>query len=183
VQVPDRNSVAARQTLIDNWLTDVRRRGAELYAANLGNAVNYFSFQGKDRLRYSVEIDFDSQELRIEVNRPEWKWVKRETYLLNAGTLRLLARRMCPVPEGQTAVPVYLLVRLSILCHTYQRLLEDYDREHHIHTSSDTVRQIESELRQYLTPEEQQRTDNPFLEISRRDASIVSAGSVGRESV
>ncbi|MGA8478890.1 MAG: hypothetical protein WB696_13110 [Chthoniobacterales bacterium] len=152
--------------MVDNWLTDVRRRGAELYAANRGNAVLYLSFLGKDRLRYSVKIDFDSLELTIEVNRPEWKWVKRETYLLNAGTLRLLAKRMCPLPEGQAVIPVYLLVRLSILCHAYQRLLQDYDREHHIHTSTNTVRQIESALCQHLTPEEQQRTDNPFLQTS-----------------
>jgi hypothetical protein len=159
-------SATALRTVIDNWLTDVQRRGAELYAMNQGNGILYFSFQGKGRLRYSVQIDLDAQELTIEINRPEWKWVKREAFLLNPGSLRLLAKRMCPLPEGQAVISVYLLVRLSILCHAYQRLLQDYDREHHIHTSTNTVRQIESELCQHLTPEEQQRTDNPFLQTS-----------------
>jgi hypothetical protein len=183
MQVPDPNSKAARQTLVDNWLTDVQRRGAELYAANRGDEVLYLSFQGKDRLRYSVEIDFDSQELRVEVNRPDWKWSKREAFLLNPGSLRLLAKRMCQLPEGQAVIPVYLLVRLSILCHAYQRLLQDYDQEHHIHTSTNTVQQIESELCQHLTPEEQQRTDNPFLKIPRSNAPILTAESVVREGV
>jgi hypothetical protein len=48
--------------------------------------------------------------------------------------------------------------------------LEDYDREHHIRTSTDTLLEIESQLRQYLTQEEQQRTDNPILEARRREA-------------
>jgi len=108
--------------------------------------------------------------------------VKREAFLLNAGSLRLLANRMCPLPEGQAVIPVYLLVRLSILCHAYQRLLEDYDREHHIRTSNNTVLEIESELCQHLTPEEQQRTDNPFLKTSRKDAPILTAESLGRTS-
>ena len=163
-------SATALRTVIDNWLTDVQRRGAELYAMNQGNGILYFSFQGKDRLRYSVQVDLDAQELTIEINRPEWKWVKREAFLLNPGSLRLLAKRMCPLPEGQAVIPVYLLVRLSILCHAYQRLLQDYDREHHIHTSTNTVRQIESELCQHLTPEEQQKTDNPFLQNSKGDS-------------
>ena len=75
---------------------------------------------------------------------------------------------MCPVKEGQVVISVYLLARLAILCHAYQRLLDDYDREHRIHTSTSTVQQVESELRQSLTPEEQQRTDNPFLQTSRK---------------
>jgi hypothetical protein len=157
------------QTVVDNWLTDVRRRGAELYAMNQGNGVLYLSLQGKDRFQYNVQIDFDAQELRIEINPSDWKWVKREANLLNAGSLRLLAKKMCPLPEGQAVIPVYLLVRLSILCHAFQRLLEDYDREHRIRASTNTVLQIESELCQHLTPEEQQRTDNPFLKTSRKD--------------
>jgi hypothetical protein len=161
-------SEASLQTVVDNWLTDIRRRGAEPYAINQANGILYLSLQGKGRLRYSVQIDFDAQELRTEINRPDWKWVKREAFLLNTGSLRLLAKRICPLPEGQAIIPVYLLVRLSILCHAYQRLLEDYDREHHISTSTDTVRQIESELSQHLTPEEQQRTDNPLLQGSTR---------------
>jgi hypothetical protein len=170
------------RTFVDNWLTDVRRRGAELYAMNQGNGILYLSLQGKERLQYGVQINFDAQELRIEINRSDWKSVKREAFLLNAGSLRLLAKRMCPLPEGQAVIPVYLLVRLSILCHAYRRLIEDYDREHHIRTSTNTVLQVESELCQHLTPEEQQRTDNPFLKTSRKDAPILTAESLGRTS-
>ena len=171
------------RTIVDNWLTDVRRRGAELYAMNQGNGILYLSLQGNERLQYGVQINFDAQELRIEINRSDWKWVKREAFLLNAESLRLLANRMCPLPEGQAVISVYLLVRLSILCHAYQRLVEDYDREHHIRTSNNTVLEIESELCQHLTPEEQQRTDNPFLKTSRKDAPILTAESLGRKSV
>jgi hypothetical protein len=163
------NSVALK-TLVDNWLTDVQRRGAELYAENRGDEVLYLSFQGKDQLRFSMKIDFDVQEVTVQINSPEWNSVKREVFLLNAESLRLMAKRMCPVQEGQAVVSVYLLVQLAILCHAYQRLVEDFDREHHIHTSTNTVLEIESELRQSLTPEEQRRTDNPFLQRARRSA-------------
>jgi hypothetical protein len=61
------------RTIVDNWLTDIRRRGAELYAMNQGNGMLYLSLQGKDRLQYNVHIDFDVQELRIEINRSDWK--------------------------------------------------------------------------------------------------------------
>jgi hypothetical protein len=147
------------QTVVDNWLTDVQRRGAELYAMNRGDGLLYLSLAGKDRLRYGVQIDFDSRDLRIEINRPDWRWVKREAFLLNPGSLRLLAKKMCPLPEGQATIPVYLLVQLSDLCHAYQQLLQDYDREHHTQSSTNTVRKIELELSLHLTPEEQQGTD------------------------
>jgi hypothetical protein len=165
------NSVALK-TLVDNWLTDVQRRGAGLYAENRANGVLYLSFQGKDQLRFSLKIDFDVQEVTVQINRSGWNSIKREAFLLNAESLRLLAKRMCPVQEGQAVVSVYLLARLAILCHAYQRLLEDYDPEHHISTSTNIVREIESELRQSLTPEEQQRTDNRFLQTSRRNAKV-----------
>jgi hypothetical protein len=166
------NSAAALKTLVDNWLTDVQRRGAVLYAENRVKEVLYLSFQGKDQLRFSVKIDFDVQEISVQINSPEWNSVKREAFLLNAESLRLLAKRMCPVREGRAVIPVHLLAQLAILCHAYQRLLEDYDREHHIHTSTNTVQEIEAELRQSLTPEEQRRTDNPFLQTSRRNAKV-----------
>lgn len=165
------NSVALK-TLVANWLTDVQRRGADLYAENRGNGVLYLSFQGKDQLRFSVKIDFDIQEITVQINSPGWNTVKREAFLLNAESLSLLAKRMCPVQEGQAVISVYLLARLAILSHAYRRLLEDYDPEHHSHTSTNIVREIESELRQSLTPEEQQRTDNPFLQTSRRNAQV-----------
>jgi hypothetical protein len=162
----------ALKTLVDNWLTDVQRRGAHLYAENRGSEVLYLSFQGKDQLRFSVKIDFDIPEMTVQTNSPEWDYVKRDAFLLNAESLRLLAKKMCPVREGRAVISVYLLARLAILCHAYQRMLEDYDREHHTHTSTNTVQEIESELRQSLTPEEQQRTDNPFLQTSRRNAKL-----------
>jgi len=165
------NSVALK-TLVDNWLTDVKRRGADLYAENRANGILYLSFQGKDQLRFSLKIDFDVQEVTVQINRSGWNSIKREAFLLNAESLRLLAKKMCPVQEGQAVVSVYLLARLAILCHAYQRLLEDYDREHHISTSTSIVREIDSELRQSLTPEEQQRTDNPFLQASSRNARV-----------
>jgi hypothetical protein len=157
------SNTAAMKTLVENWLMDVQRRGAELYAENEAEEVLYFSFQGKDQLRYSLRIDFDLQELSVQINSPELPVTKREVLLLNQENLRVLAKRMCPVPEGKAMISIYLLARLAILCHAYQRLLAEYDREHHIHTSTNTVREIEAELRQCLTPEEQQRTENPFL--------------------
>ncbi len=164
------NLPEALKTLVDNWSTDVQRRGAELYAENRSDEVLYLSFQGKDQSRFSVKIDFDIQEISVQINNPAWDSVKREEFLLNAESLRLLAKRMCPLPEGQAVISLYLLARLAILCQAYQRLIEDYDREHHIRTSTNTVQQIESELRQFLTPEEQQRTDNPFLKIGKRNS-------------
>ena len=157
------SNTAAMKTLVENWLMDVQRRGAELYAENEAEEVLYFSFQGKDQLRYSLKIDFDLQELSVQINSPELPVTKREVLLLNQENLRVLAKRMCPVPEGKAMISIYLLARLAILCHAYQRLLAEYDREHHIHTSTNTVQEIEAELRQCLTPEEQQRTENPFL--------------------
>jgi hypothetical protein len=64
------NSAAALKTLVDNWLTNVQRRGAVLYAENRANEVLYLSFQGKDQLRFSVKIDFDVQEITVQINSP-----------------------------------------------------------------------------------------------------------------
>ena len=157
------SNTAALKTLVENWLMDVQRRGTELYAENQAEEVLYFSFQGKDQLRFSLRIDFDLQELSVHINSPELPVTTREVLLLNQENLRVLAKRMCPVPEGKAMISIYLLARLAILCHAYQRLLAEYDREHQIHTSTNTVQEIEAELRQCLTPEEQQRTENPFL--------------------
>src|ERR1700740_2728136 len=103
VELLDGTSAAARQRLIDNWLADVRRRGAKLYSVKRGRAILYLSVQGKDRLRYSVKIDLDNQDIRIELNRPEWKWIKCERYLLDPCSLRVLAKRICPVADGRAA--------------------------------------------------------------------------------
>jgi len=169
------SNTAAMKTLVENWLMDVQRRGAELYAENEAEEVLYFSFQGKDQLRYSLKIDFDLQELSVQINSPELPVTKREVLLLNQENLRVLAKRMCPVPEGKAMISIYLLARLAILCHAYQRLLAEYDREHQIHTSTNTVREIEEELRQCLTPEEQQRTENPFLR-PRSECKVCDCG-------
>jgi hypothetical protein len=152
------------QMLVDNWIIDVQRRGAELYATNRANEVLYLSFQGEGQLRYSIEIDFDVPEVVVEINCPDWESFKSERFLLNGQSLRLLAKEMCPLPEREAIVPVYLLARLSILCQAYQRLLQENEREYHFQASTNTVLQIISELRNYLTPEEQRRTDDPLLQ-------------------
>jgi hypothetical protein len=157
------STTASLKTLVDNWLTDVRRRGAELYAENQADESLYFSFEGKDQLRFGVRIDFVAHEITAHINSPALSYTKREIFILNEESLRTLAKQMCPLPEGQAIISVYLLARLAILCHAYQRLLSEYDREHHIHTSTNTIQEIEAELRQCLTPEEQRRTENPFL--------------------
>jgi hypothetical protein len=163
------NSVIAWQRLVQNWVTDVQRRGAKLDSLKRSKGVLYLSLQGKDRFRYSIQIDFRNRLLRIESNRPEWRWVKRETLLLNAGSLRYLAKRMCPLAERHAVVPVRLLVRLSILCRAYRRLLQDYDQEHHSHSSSETVRQMQADLRQYLTLEEEQSLGRPIVQTALPD--------------
>jgi hypothetical protein len=155
--------VSNHEALVDNWLKDVQRRGMELYALNRGNNVLYISFERKDRLRFSLEVDFTVENVKVEITGPQWSHIERKSFLLNGENLRSLAKRMCPVGEGQTIIPVHLLAQLSIVCHAYQRLLEDYDRELGIHTTTNTVKQIDSELGKYLTSEEQKRTDNPIL--------------------
>ena len=149
--------------LVGNWLIDVQRRGAELYAENQADEALYLSFEGRDLLRFGVRIDFVAQEIMVHINSPALSTAKRESFILNEESLRTLARQMCPVREGRAIISVYVLARLAIMCHAYQRLLEEYDREHHIHTSTHTVQEIEADLRECLTPEEQQRTENPFL--------------------
>ncbi|PWT82795.1 MAG: hypothetical protein C5B58_07575, partial [Acidobacteria bacterium] len=95
------------------------------------------------------------QDIRIELNRSEWKWVKCERYLLDTGSLRLLAKSICPLPEGQAAVAADLLARLLLLFDAYRRLLHEQELEQHTQVSAESIWKMESELRQYLTPEEQ----------------------------
>jgi hypothetical protein len=162
--------VSNLEALVDNWLKDVQRRGMELYALNRGNNVLYVSFERKDRLRFSLEVDFTVENVKVEITGPQWSHIERKSFLLNRENLRSMAKKMCPVSEGQAIVPVHLLAQLSILCHAYQRLLEDYDREHGIHTITDTVKHIDSELGSFLTSDEQKRTDNPILNDRRLKA-------------
>jgi hypothetical protein len=92
---------------------------------------------------------------------------------------------MCLVGEGKAIVPVYLLAVLSILCHAYQRLLEDYGHQNHWGSSENTLQRIEAELRQYLTPKEQKRTDNPYCKpvdghkANSHDMRVLIQGRIG----
>jgi hypothetical protein len=176
--LPNMSNSGTLKALVDNWMTDVQRRGAELYAENRAEDYLYLSFEGKDQIRYSVKIDFDGQEIKVQIHAPDQSNVTREDFLLTAESLRMLAKRMCPLPEGKAAISIYLLARLTILCHAYQRLIEEHDRELRIHTSTNTVQEIEAELRQSLTPEEQQRTENPFLRPTAKQTESPKQDSV-----
>jgi hypothetical protein len=151
------------QLMVDNWLTDVNRRGAELYAANEGDGVQYFSFEGKEHFRFSVEIDYSVQEIGLQITDPKTAGIEIERLALTAKNLESLARLMCSVKEGKAVVPVYLLAQLAVICHGYQRLVQELDQLHGIKTTTGSVAGIEADLRRFLTPEEQKRTDNPLL--------------------
>jgi hypothetical protein len=149
--------------MVDNWLTDVRRRGADLYATNEGDEVQYLSFEGKNHFRFSLEIDYGLQEITLQITDPSTGSVEVEKLGLTPPNLAALARLMCSVKEGEAVVPVYLLAQLAVICHGYQRLVQELDQLHGIHTTTGSVNEIETDLRRFLTPEEQKRTDNPLL--------------------
>jgi hypothetical protein len=149
--------------IVDNWLTDVRRRGADLYATNEGDGVQYFSFEGKNHFRFSVEIDYALQEIAVQITDPTTGGMEVENLALTANNLDALARLMCSVKEGEAVVPVYLLAQLAVICHGYQRLVQELDQVHGIETTTGSVTEIEADLRRFLTPEEQKRTNNPLL--------------------
>lgn len=159
------------QAMVESWFTEVRRRGAKLYAMNKGNNMFNLSFEGRHGLRFGVKIDLVAKDVRVQITGPLSNFVERYAFLLNTENLRSLANRMCLVGEGNAIVPVYLLAQLLILCHAYQRLLEDYGHEFHTGSSENALQRIETELRQYLTPKEQKRTDNPLLQAGRRAQS------------
>ena len=150
------------QLFVDGWLVDIQRRGAKLYEMKQRNDTLYFSCDGKGRFRYSVQIDFDAQLLHVEFDRPEWRFVKREVFLLNAVNLHLLAKRICPLPAGQAVIPVRLLVQLSIICWAYQSLLEKSNQAHPVDSSIKHVAQIQSELGRRLTALELQSAYQPL---------------------
>lgn len=154
--------------LVENWLTDVQRRGAELYATNEGDEIRYFSFEGRDRFRFSIEIDFAVQEITLQITDPKKSGVEIEILALTSDNLEALARMMCSVKEGEAVIPVYLLAQLAVICHGYQRLIQELDEVHGIHTTTGSVADIEADLRRFLTPEEQKRTDNPLLSKRRK---------------
>ena len=163
------NSVETLRLMVANWLTDVKRRGAELYAANEGDQVQYFSFEGKDHFRFSIEIDYAIQEITMQITDPKTGGIEIEILALAAKNLDSLARLMCSVKEGEAVVPVYLLAQLAVICHGYERLIQELDQLHGIQTTTGSVAGIESDLRRFLTPEEQKRTDNPLLSRKGKD--------------
>ncbi len=149
--------------LVENWLTDIKRRGAELYATNEGDEVQYFSFEGREHFRFSIEIDYTLQDITLQITDPKKGGVEIERLTLTSKNLEALARMMCSVKEGEAVVPVYLLAQLAVVCHGYQRLIQELDKVHGIHTTTGSVTDIEADLRRFLTPDEQKRTDNPLL--------------------
>ena len=163
------NSDETLRLMVANWLTDVKRRGAELYAANEGDEVQYFSFEGKDHFRFSIEIDYAIQEITVQITDPKTGGIEIEILALAAKNLDSLARLMCSVKEGEAVVPVYLLAQLAVICHGYERLVQELDQLHGIQTTTGSVAGIEADLRRFLTPEEQKRTDNPLLSRKGKD--------------
>jgi hypothetical protein len=159
MQEPETNLRA----LVTNWITDVQRRGAELYALNEGDETQYLSFEGRERVTYSLEIDYTVREITVQIMDPKASRPENESLALDAENLGALARRMCPVKDGMAIIPNYLLAQMTIVCHAYKRLIADYDRTLGITTTTDSITEIEDELKKYLTPEEQRRTDNPLL--------------------
>jgi hypothetical protein len=155
--------------IVSNWLTDVRRRGADLYAMNEGDEVQYFSFEGKDHFRFSLEIDYALQEIAVQITDPKTSSVEIENLALTTENLAALGRLMCRVKEGEAIVPVYLLAQLAVICHGYQRLVQELDELNRIKTTTGSVGEIEIDLRRFLTPEEQRRTDNPLLLQKRKE--------------
>jgi hypothetical protein len=149
--------------IVDNWMTDVKRRGADLYATNEGDEVQYFSFEGKNHFRFSLEIDYALQEIAVQITDPTTGGMEIENLALTEKNLNALARLMCSVKEGEAVVPVYLLAQLAVICHGYQRLVQELDQVHGIETTTGSVTEIEADLRRFLTPEEQKRTNNPLL--------------------
>ena len=163
------NSDETLRLTVDNWLTDVKRRGAELYASNEGDQVQYFSFEGKDYFRFSIEIKYAIQEITVQITDPKTGGIEIEVLALTAKNLGSLARLMCSVKEGEAVVPVYLLAQLAVICHGYERLIQELDQLHGIQTTTGSVAGIEADLRRFLTPEEQKRTDNPLLSRKSKD--------------
>jgi hypothetical protein len=163
------NSDETLRLMVANWLTDVKRRGAELYAANEGDQVQYFSFEGKDHFRFSIEIDYAIQEITMQITDPKTGGIEIEILALAAKNLDSLARLMCSVKEGEAVVQVYLLAQLAVICHGYERLVQELDQLHGIQTTTGSVAGIEADLRRFLTPEEQKRTDNPLLSRKGKD--------------
>src|ERR1700731_3270154 len=95
------DSKQSLRSIVDNWLTDVRRRGAELYAGNEGGGGQYFSFEGKNHFRFSGEVDYALQEIRVQITDPTTDGTEIENLGLTAKNLGAIARLMCSVKEGE----------------------------------------------------------------------------------
>jgi hypothetical protein len=163
------NSDGTLRLMVNSWLTEVKRRGAELYASNDGDEVQYFSFEGKDHFRFSIQVDYAIQEINLQITDPKTGGIEVEILALTTKNLESLARLMCSVKAGEAVVPVYLLAQLAVICHGYQRLVQELDQVHGIQTTTGSVAEIEADLRRFLTPEEQKRTDNPLLSGKAKD--------------
>ena len=160
------------RAIVENWLIDVQRRGAELYARNQGIDMEYLSFEGRGRVRYNVDLDYMLGEVSLQINDPSTPLVIRERIGFTEDELCSLAKRIAPLREGYACIPVSLLAQLTIVCHAYQRLVADFDKANDIQTSTETVWEIEADLQSFLTPEEKRRTDNPLL-TSRLKGSLL----------
>jgi hypothetical protein len=141
---------------VDAWLTDVQRRGAQLYARNDSGDVQYLSFEGRAHVCYHVDLDYTLGEIKLQIADPARSVTARETIGFTEHNLHALAKRIAPLKEGEACIPVNLLARLSLLCRAYQRLVADFDKARHIHTSTQTVQAIQRDVDALLTVEEQQ---------------------------
>lgn len=141
---------------VDAWLTDVQRRGAQLYARNESGDVQYLSFEGRSHVCFHVDLDYTLSEIKLQIADPARSVTTRETIGFTEHNLRALAKRMAPLMEGDACISVSLLVRLTSLCRAYQYLVADFDKARHIHTSTQTVQAIQKDLDALLTTEERQ---------------------------
>lgn len=141
---------------MDAWLTDVQRRGAQLYARNESGDVQYLSFEGRAHVSYHVDLDYTLGEIKLQITDPARPATARETIGFTEHNLHALAKRIAPLKEGEACIPVSLLVRLSSLCNAYQRLVADFDKARRIHTSTQTVQAIQKDVDTLLTVAERQ---------------------------
>ena len=142
------------QRAVDAWLTDVQRRGAQLYARNESVDMQYLSFEGRGHMRYNVDLDYTLGEIKVQASDPARPEMTRETIGFTEHNLRALAKRIAPLKEGEACIPVSLLTRLTSLCQAYQQLVADFDKARRIHTSTQTVQAIQGDLDCLLTPAE-----------------------------
>src|ERR1700745_584109 len=95
------------RTLVHNWLVEVQRRGAELYARNQGNG--FFIFRCKER------IGFDTAYRLVLVPRAENRDQSARLEMGQAGSISLkrgqppsTCKTDVSPPWRQAVIPVYL---------------------------------------------------------------------------